>query len=238
MNLIKNIFHLNDIKQKGDSKKLLYRYILSALGVLCIGIGCGFVAEMSLGCDTYTSFNMGIWYILKESFGEFPFGHINFSVNIILFIFMLLLRRDLIGFGTLFNMVAVGYIIDFIHYIFIINGCPGTELNYVLRIAVIVLSLPIIALGGALYIKADLGLSPFDSIPFVLLKFTKGKYGFGILRTLTDCFFLCGGFIFGLLTGKHFALVNIGTVLLALFTGVLIVMWQKIIGKPEKQQNN
>ena len=234
---IYNLLRLSDIKEKGDVKRLILRYIASALGVIIIGIGCGAVVEMAVGCDTYTCFNRSIWYILTEKLGDFPFGHINLSVNIVLFVFMLILRRDLIGFGTLFNMVAVGYIIDLMHYLFGVFGITGNELNYFLRVFIIVAALPVIAFGDALYIKASLGISPFDGIPFILSKLTGGKYSFRILRTLTDCFCLAGGFLLGLITGKQFELANAGTVILALGTGTLIAFFGRFIDFGVKTEN-
>ena len=96
-NFFKRLFRITDIKEKGDGLRLFIRYLFSAIGVLCIGIGCGVVVEMALGCDTYTSFNRGLWYILTEAFGNFPFGHINLSVNLILFVLMLIFCREHIG---------------------------------------------------------------------------------------------------------------------------------------------
>ncbi len=229
ISFIKKLLRLSEIKEKGDAKKLIIRYIFSALGVIVIGVGCGIVVEMAVGCDTYTCFNRGIWLILTEKFGEFPFGHINLSVNIILFTLMLIFRRDQIGFGTLFNMVCVGYIIDFVHYAFVLSGVSGIELAYFIRVAAIVVALPVIALGGAMYMEADLGISPADSIPLMLEKAVKGKLGFGVLRTFTDCFFLTFGFLFGLVTGKQFEIAGVGTFILAFFTGTLIVLWRKVI---------
>lgn len=228
-NFLTALLRLSDIKEKGDVKKLVVRYILSLLGVLIIGVGCGVVVEMAVGCDTYTCFNRSIWYIFTEKLGYFPFGHINLFVNLILFAFMIALRRDLIGFGTLFNMITVGYIIDLVHFVFVLCGIPGTELGMALRIGLIVVALPVIAFGDALYIEADVGISPYDAVPFMLEKLTCGRFAFGTLRTFTDCFCLVFGFLIGCTTGKQFELANVGTVLLALFTGMLIVFWQKIL---------
>ena len=234
-NFLTALLRLSDIKEKGDAKKLILRYILSVLGIILIGLGCGLVVEMAVGCDTYTCFNRSIWYILTEKFGYFPFGHINLSVNLILFAFMTALRRDLIGFGTVVNMISVGYIIDFVHFAFNSFGVSGTELSFALRIGLIILALPVITFGDALYIDADVGISPYDAVPFILEKLTKERASFGLLRTFTDCFCLVFGFLIGCITGKQFELANAGTVILALFTGSLIVFWQKILGKDREK---
>lgn len=230
-NFITKLLRLTDIKEKGDGKRLLLRYILSALGVVIIGLGCGAVVEMAVGCDTYTCFVRSVWYILTDVFGYFPFGHINLTCNLVIFIFMLFTKRELIGFGTLFNMVTVGYIIDFVHYFFGTFLIPATELGYALRILIIIIALPVIAFGDALYFQADLGVSPYDGIAFMLEKATKGKVSFKALRTASDSFFVVVGFLLGFVTGKQFELANVGTVILALFTGSLIVFWQKVIGR-------
>ncbi len=239
-NFFTRLFRLTDIKEKGDGKKLLLRYMLSAIGVVVIGLGCGIVVEMAVGCDTYTCFVRSVWYILTDTFGEFPFGHINLTSNFVIFMFMILAKRELIGFGTLFNMVTVGYIIDFVHYFFGTFLTPGTELGYILRIVIIIIALPVIALGDALYFRADLGVSPYDGIAFMLEKATKGKVSFKVLRTVSDCFFVVVGFLLGFVTGKQFELANVGTVILALFTGSLIVFWQKVLrGRNKcKEQNS
>lgn len=230
-NFLTRLLRLTDINNKSDGKRLLLRYIFSALGVIIIGLGCGIVVEMAVGCDTYTCFVRSVWYILTDTFGEFPFGHINLTSNFVIFMFMIFTKRELIGFGTLFNMVTVGYIIDFVHYFFGTFLTPGTELGYVLRVVIIIIALPIIAFGDALYFEADLGVSPYDGIAFMLETATKGKYSFKVLRTVSDCFFVITGFILGFVTGKQFELANVGTVILALFTGSLIVFWQKAINR-------
>lgn len=231
--LLKSLLRLDDIAKYGG-KKLALRYLFSTLGVIIIGLGCGVVVEMAVGCDTYTCFNRSIWYILTDIFGEFPFGHINLAVNLVLFVFMIALRRDLIGFGTLLNMVCVGYIIDIVHNVFVSVGAPGTELNFFLRIAIITVALPVIAFGDALYIDAELGVSPFDAVPFILEKLTNGRHSFRLLRTLADCFCLAGGFLLGLITNRHFELANVGTVILALGTGTLITLFRNLLPLDKK----
>jgi len=235
--IIFSILRIDGANTERQKKLLIKRYLMSAVGVMIIGIGCGAVVEMAVGCDTYTCFNRSIWYILTDTFGDFPFGHINLSVNLILFAFMLLARRDLIGFGTLFNMVSVGYIIDIMQYVLRSSGFGGSDLHFFVRILIITAALPVIAFGDALYIEADLGISPYDAVPFMLSKLTGEKYGFKLLRTLTDCFCLVCGFLLGFITGKQFELANIGTVLLALFTGTLIVMWQRLLRKWKVSQS-
>lgn len=230
-NFLSRLLRLDTLQKKGDGKRLELRYLYSALGVILIGIGCGLAVEMALGCDSYTSFNRGIWYILTEAFGHFAFGHINLTVNVILFICMVTLRRDLIGFGTLFNMVTVGYIIDLVQYLFSVLSVSGADLSIPLRTVIIIVALPITAFGGALYTEAELGVSPYDSIPFIAEKLTHGKLSFGLLRTLTDCFFLTGGLIFGFISGKQWELVNVGTVILALGTGYIIAYFRRVLPK-------
>lgn len=230
-NILTKLLRLDNIKEKGDGKRLLLRYLFSVLGVIIIGLGCGVVVEMAVGCDTYTCFVRSIWYILTDIFGEFPFGHINLTSNLVIFLFMIFTKRELIGFGTLFNMVTVGYIIDFVHRFFGAFLVPGTELGYVLRIVIILIALPVIAFGDALYFEADLGVSPYDGIAFMLEKATKGKVSFKVLRTASDCFFVVVGFFLGFVTGKQFELANVGTVVLAVFTGALIVFWQRVLRK-------
>ena len=67
----------------------------------------------------------------------------------------------------------------------------------------------------------------------MLEKLTGGRYTFGTLRTFTDCFCLVFGVLIGCITGKQFELANVGTVLLALFTGALIVFWRKLLRKKD-----
>ena len=207
-------------------KKLIIRILLSTLGVIIIGLGCGVVVEMAVGCDTCACFNRSIYYILYDNLGAFPYGHLNLGINVVIFLFMLKIKPKLIGYGTLFNMVAVGYIVDFVHYLFTVFGASGGELNYAVRILCVFLAMPVIAFGDALYFEADLGISPYDAVAFMIEKVLKYRYSYRAVRTASDIGFLVSGFLLGFVTGRQWELANVGSVILALFTGTVIEWWR------------
>ena len=139
---------LNSFK-KYTPMRLLY----STIGVLMIGLGVGIVIEMAIGNSSCDCLYRSVYYILCEKFGEFPYGHVNLGMNFLIFIAMIFIKPSLIGYGTVFNMISVGYVVDLVHYLFGVMGTYGFELPVWVRILAVVLSLPIMAFGDARILK-------------------------------------------------------------------------------------
>ena len=76
--------------------------------VLLIGFGVSLFVQSDFGVDPFSSMNMGLSGVIGTSFGI-----MQLSVNILLFIPVLIFARHKIGIGTIANMVFVAFIADF-----------------------------------------------------------------------------------------------------------------------------
>ena len=79
------------------------------------------------------------------------------------------------------------------------------------------------SLSCALYQTADMGIAPYDSVAFIVMKLTKDKVSFKAGRVGSDVTVMVVGVIFSLIAGNSiWTVVGLGTVLNCLFNGPLI----------------
>ena len=88
------------------------------------------------------------------------------------------------------------------------------------------------SLGVALYMIADMGLAPYDSVALIIEKLTKGKVPFQFARVASDITVIVIGVAFCLAAGNNvWLIVGIGTIANALLNGPLIQFFRKRIEK-------
>ena len=122
---------------------------------------------------------------------------------------MIILRRDLIGSGTIFNMVLIAYYADFFDWIWGKTIPDSVFENPVSRGIIFVISLVGFIVTAAIYMNADAGIAPYDAIPVMLNDIFK-KLPFFLCRNIIDFTCILIGFLLG---GKPL----IGHFLMALF---------------------
>ena len=101
-------------------------------------------------------------------------------INAIILVVVFFQARSCIGAGTIINMVFVGYIADFICYV--ANDVVQIQMNLPLRILALLLAQLMASMGVALYMVADMGIAPYDSVAIInacfngpLIQFFKTK---------------------------------------------------------------
>jgi len=200
--------------------KLEWKMILITLiSVIMMGFALSILNLVDWGTDSFTFMNL----TLSEYLG-IPMGTWQLMVNVVLFIPVILWARDQIGFGTIFNMVLVGYSIQFFSWVWTLTPLAGWMDNLGLRIAFMIPSLAVFVFSAATYMTAGLGTSPFDALSFLLSR-TLPKIPFRWLRLAWDAAFIAIGMIFG---GK----VGIVTILMALFIGQTVsFVGRKVFGR-------
>lgn len=195
---------------------LILRTLLMLSGIAVIGCSVGFYRLSELGVDACTGMNLGI-----SSFLHMSFGNWQLIANILILTAVFFTMRSCIGIGTIVNMICVGYIADFICWLF--NNIVPFQMGTGLRLLFMSAALLLGPAGVALYMKANMGIAPYDSIAPVIEKLTKGKLSFTKARIFSDIVCLSLGCIFCLLSGGNiWHILNIATVINALITGPLI----------------
>ena len=203
----------------------LLRCFLMISGILLISICVACYRLSGFGVDSFTGMNLGISGFLGMSFGTWQL-----IVNFVILIVVFFTVRHCIGLGTVVNMVCVGYIADFLCWL--VDDVICIEMTLPLRVLALLLATLFASLGVALYMKADMGISPYDSVALIITKLTKEKIPFQYARISSDITALLIGILFCLASkGDIWMIVGIGTVCNSLFNGPLIQFFRNLIDK-------
>jgi len=200
------------------NKKIFFKVIFVIAGITILSTGLTFIRYAALGLDPITCLNTGIAQKIGVSFGTWQL-----IIFVIMFIGVFIFDRSKIGFGTLYNMITIGYTSDFL--LWLINRIPLFEaFSIQIRIVSFVLGLPVLYFGAAVYITANMGISPYDAIAIVIAEKIKKQNWFRWIRIGTDALCVIGG----ILTKSD---VGIGTLITVLCAGPLIAFFKKLLMK-------
>lgn len=197
------------------SKHYLIRALAVVVGIFMVGIAVGLFKLAEMGADPFTAMNTGISSVLSMQFGTLQL-FVNAGILVLIFLF----KRQFIGFGTIFNMVFVGYTADFMMWLMAKLGITFSTIP--VRIAVLAIAALLICVGDALYISADMGMAPYDAAGYVVESLTKGAVQFRIARIILDAICVGIAFFTGSQVGIQWKIIGIGTILLTFCTGPLI----------------
>lgn len=215
------------------SKNYLIRGAAVVAGILMVGIAVGLFKLAEMGADPFTAMNSGISAALHMQFGT-----LQLLVNAGLLVIVFLFKRQFIGFGTIFNMVFVGYTADFLMWLVARLGVSFAALP--VRIAALAIAALLICVGDALYISADMGMSPYDATGYVVEALTGLQ--FRTARIILDAVCVAAAFLTGIQAGIQWKIIGIGTILLTFCTGPLVqlfrVRWSDpLLAKAAAQKN-
>ena len=203
--------------------KLFKRSLMMVTGILFIGICVGAYRLSAFGVDAFTCMNLGISGFLGMSFGAWQL-----LMNAAILAVVFLKARKCIGAGTIVNMVGVGYLADFICWLF-----RGVEMTLPMRIGALALGSVFAGLGVAFYMVAEMGVAPYDSVAIMLENASKGRIPFQRARVLSDVAVVIVGVVFCLLSGGELRLfIVFGTICNGLFYGPLIEFFIRHAAEP------
>lgn len=168
-----------------------------------IGLGVAMIVNAKLGVDPWTVFMQGCQNVTGLSLGR-----ISQLTTAVLVIVNYLLGGEVPGLGTLFNVILVGWSIDFFMPLVAVRGG-----SLAFRLALLLGGIVLMAGGIAAYARANMGRGPLDGWAFTVGKLL--KMDIGSARVATDFLSVCVGF---LLKGE----VGIGTLIAAVLTGPLL----------------
>ncbi len=202
--------------------RTLKRVLFLLVGIFLIGIGIACYRIAGFGTDSLSSLVIGLSSLLGISFG---------TMQLILLTPMLVLAiaagRDLLGPGTIVNMVCVGYSADLGCYVLNLIGVPNT---IPVRIVLLLCGIVIISLGVTLYMEAGLGVAPYEALAVILSRIGDGKLQFRYARIITDVSCVILGIVFCLIGGNSIWIaVGIGTVAHSFANGPLIQKFNEYI---------
>lgn len=174
------------------------RWFQLVLGLASYGVASALMIRSQLGLGPWDMFHQGLSRLLPVSVGVASIG-----VGLAL-LGLLLFARVRFGWGTLANIILIGAVTDLALPWIAEAGGRGWQLGYY------ALALPLAGLGIGLYIGADMGAGPRDSLMLWLSQRT--AWPVRRVRTLIELGALAGGWLMG---GR----AGLGTLLFALAIG-------------------
>lgn len=180
------------------------------LGILLYAFGIVLSIKANLGIAPWDVFHQGISLLTGITIGQASIG-----IGLLILIINYGLKEK-IGVGTIVNILGIGIIIDFLFYLDII---PTMD-SLLGGIAVIIISMFVIALGSYFYIGSGYGIGPRDGLMVGLVKKTNKKVGF--IRGVIELSVLAMGVILG---GK----IGIGTLLIGIGIGPIVQLTFKLL---------
>ena len=202
-------------------KNFILRALASILGITFISFGAALSESMDMGLDPFTAMNRGASALLGFSLGNYQL-----VVNLIILAIVFFMKRSLIGWGTVFNMVLVGYQVDFFKSLFD-NFFVVEEMSFIIRILITIAAILVFTFGVAVYMDAELGVSPYDAIAPLIVDKSGWKYT--PVRIGQDLIIV----VIALLVGGP---VGISTFITGFFAGPLISFFSKKITKPTMEK--
>lgn len=208
-----------------ETKYTPARILMMLAGILLIGMCVASYRMSGFGVDPFSCMNLGVSGFVGMSFGTWQL-----IVNALLLVIVWFTVRSCIGLGTIVNMVFVGYTADFLCWAFLDQ--IGLTVTMPLRIFLLAVGTLFASLGCACYMAAEMGIAPYDSVAFIVTKYTKDKVSFRAARVLSDLIVIVIGITFCLLAKNNiWEIVGLGTIVNACCNGPLIQFFR---GKFEK----
>jgi uncharacterized membrane protein YczE len=171
-------------------------------GLFVFAVGIVFILDSRLGLSPWDVLNQGLSKHSPLSFG---------MANVVISLVVLLVGWALggkIGIGTVANAVLVGTFIDLLTRVVDLSHQPVG-----VRIPMLLLGICLIGPGSALYIGADLGAGPRDTLMLVGARRTGVRVG--IVRAALELCALAAGIVLG-------GTFGVGTILFALLVGPIV----------------
>jgi uncharacterized membrane protein YczE len=201
-----------------DWRDFSKRALVSILGIIVQAFGSSLSLVMNMGLDPYKAMNYGI----AGQFGM-SYGNLQLIVNILIFVTVLLIgSREEFGWGTIFNIVILGYAVDFFNAFFT-NNFDVANVSFSMRILWTIIAIVIFSLGVAMYSEPDLGVSPYDAVAPIIVD--RANVSYSAARVGQDIVVI----IIALLLGGP---VGISTIILGFFTGPLVDWFSDHITNP------
>ena len=196
------------------------------VGILFIGICVASFRLSAFGVDAFTCMNLGISGFLHMTFGTWQL-----IMNAAILVLVFFTARECIGAGTIVNMAGVGYMADFICWLF--QDVLAIQMTLPLRIGALAIGSLFAGMGVALYMAAELGIAPYDSVAIIIEKKTNGRIPFQAARVASDVTVVIVGVVFCLMAhGYLWLIIGIGTICNVLFNGPVIQFFKTHMAEP------
>ena len=193
-------------------KDVIKNSILAAFGLFIFGFGVYLTIQANLGAAPWDTFSLG----LSKTLG-IKYGTASISISFVIILIDILMKEK-IGIGMFLDAIVVGKTVDFFNWLDLVK--PQTSLPICL--VTIILGLAIMGFAQYIYMKAELGCGPRDTVA-VGLKRRLEKVPIGVIVIGMLSVATCMGWILG-------GPIGIGTIICAALTGPLMQLAFRIVG--------
>ena len=195
--------------------------------VILMGVFVSILVEIGWGTDPASFMNLNIASTLG-----WGLGNTEVLVYGLMLIFTFIFGAQMIGFGTLANMILIGYVIDICRYIWKNIGFAQMiyDGSFAFRIVLFAITLLCFVVVASIYINAQMGVAPYDAMPNIISGWIP-KIPFAVIRILFDLSAVAIGVIAGKLNPQGIQGSIIGSILMSLLLGPVI----SLVGKPLKK---
>lgn len=164
-----------------------------------LGVGVGLLLTASLGSDGYSTLINGLSLTL-----DVDFWVVNLVVGVVL-VAIAWARGLTPGLGTVLQPVVVGFVVS------LVLGFLAQPDQWWLRITLLVVAIPVLALGVAGYLAADAGAGPTEAAAIALDPPIPFRWSYSVVQG--------GGALAGWACG---AAIGPGTLIVIVFLGPLV----------------
>ena len=203
------------MKFKFDIKRI----IICFLAVLGMGFFLSFLMLCGLGTDPCSFMNKAVSLRLGILFGTWQL-----IINAVLLIIVIFWDRSSLGFGTVFNMVLVGYYVDFFDWLWGKTIPAHIFTDPVTRWPVFLVALLLFIISAAVYINSDMGVAPYDALPKIITEKVTARFP-KVPKMLIRMIWDFSAIVIGTLAGGK---PVIGIILMAVFLGPAISLVGKL----------
>ncbi|MCR4899255.1 MAG: hypothetical protein K5907_00370 [Treponema sp.] len=195
--------------------------------VILMGVFVSVLVEIGWGTDPASFMNLNIASALG-----WGLGNTEVLVYGLMLIFTFVFGAQMIGFGTLANMILIGYVVDLCRWIWRNTGFAAFiyDSSTPIRILIFAITLLLFVIVASIYINAQMGVAPYDAMPQIISDWIP-KIPFFVIRILFDLAAVLIGVIAGKLNPEGIQGSAIGSIIMSLMLGPVI----SIISKPLKR---
>ena len=195
--------------------------------VILMGVFVSILVEIGWGTDPASFMNLNIASTLG-----WGLGNTEVLVYGLMLVFTFIFGAQMIGFGTLANMILIGYVVDLCRWIWRNIGFAAFiyESSTPVRILIFAITLICFVFVASVYINAQMGVAPYDAMPQIISGWIP-KIPFFVIRILFDLAAVLIGVIAGKINPDGIQGSAIGSIIMSLMLGPVI----SLVGRPLKK---
>ena len=195
--------------------------------VILMGVFVSILVEIGWGTDPASFMNLNIASTLG-----WGLGNTEVLVYGLMLIFTFIFSAQMIGFGTLANMILIGYVVDLCRWIWRNIGFATfiADSSTPIRILIFAITLIFFVIVAAIYINAQMGVAPYDALPSIITDGLK-KFPYFAVRIVYDFLAVVIGILAAQFNPDGIQGSIIGSIVMTIFLGPVV----QLISKPLKK---